>query len=247
MSAARKVTVVRWVASGAAAVLASAVVLMLFRLPVSKPVAAPAARAASPIKLMPGRTDEMAMRDLAPLFLPTRYNAAPQEFRHAPGQPLAPEPGRKFFDRDAVALKFDENNPALPLPEPVAAPTTPLQALSDMPGPLALGIGRTDAALPTVPANGGHLDVFAESGRDSLLRLTLPAVARPKSAAGAVLAWKPLEFTVGVDAAGLVAPLMLTRSSGMEDVDLFFRNYLAQTFRIGDRLPPGFYRIVVGP
>lgn len=247
MTAAGRARAKRWGASVAAAVLATAVVLILFRVPAPTPIAPRTGGAEPPIKLMPGRTDEMTMRDLTPLFLPTRYNAAPQEFHHAPGEPLAPEPGGKFFDRDAVALKFDEDNPVLHLPPPVDIPRTPLQALADMPGPLALGIGRTNATVPAAPASGGHLDVYAADWRDSLLRVTLPATARPKSAAGAELAWKPLEFTAVVDSAGLVAPIVLTHGSGVQDVDSFFRNYLAQTFRIGDRLPPGFYRIVIGP
>jgi hypothetical protein len=59
--------------------------------------------------------------------------------------------------------------------------------------------------------------------------------------------WAPLEFLATVEAAGLVAPLTLTGRSGVDEVDAFFRNYLVRTFRLGERLPPGFYRITVSP
>lgn len=246
MSAAKRGPLVRWGVSAAGAVVLVLLGLGLFHVPAS--VVTPRRLPPEPpIRLVPGRPDELAMRDLAPLFLPTRYNAAPMEFRHAAGEPLAPEPGRSFFDYDAVALKFDARQPVLDQPPTVALPASPVQALADMPGPLALGIGRTDARIPVMPSNGGRVDVYAAGRQDPVLGVTLPAEARPKSAGGGALAWKPLEFSAAVDAAGLVAPPVLTSGSGVEEVDNYFRNYLARTFRIGDRLAPGFYRIVIGP
>jgi hypothetical protein len=59
--------------------------------------------------------------------------------------------------------------------------------------------------------------------------------------------WAPVEFVARVDAAGLVGPLVVTERSGLEEVDVFFANYLARTLRVGERLAPGFYRICVGP
>jgi hypothetical protein len=56
-----------------------------------------------------------------------------------------------------------------------------------------------------------------------------------------------MELFAAVDAAGLAAPLLVTEGSRVDEVDAHFRKMLAQTYRIGERLPPGFYRIVVGP
>jgi hypothetical protein len=33
----------------------------------------------------------------------------------------------------------------------------------------------------------------------------------------------------------------------VEDVDVFLRDYLAGTLRLGERLAPGMYRVIVGP
>ena len=38
-----------------------------------------------------------------------------------------------------------------------------------------------------------------------------------------------------------------TANSDIEEVDAFFRDYLANTLHLGERLPPGMYRVVVGP
>jgi hypothetical protein len=45
----------------------------------------------------------------------------------------------------------------------------------------------------------------------------------------------------------LIAPLTLTTRSGVEEIDNFYRNYLVRTYRVGERLAPGFYRITVAP
>ncbi len=57
----------------------------------------------------------------------------------------------------------------------------------------------------------------------------------------------PMEFWLVVDSAGVVGQPLLVASSGREEVDGFFRDYLTQTARLGQKLGVGRYRIVVGP
>jgi hypothetical protein len=228
----------RWLISAAAAALGLALLLALFRVPTAAP--SPSRRSGPPIILKPGRTDELALRDLTPLFLPTPYNAAPSELTQ-------PQPGSSYFDRDAVKLKFSDADPGLQLPAPFHAPAAPIDALAHSPGPLAAGIGRTNAAITPLPTRGAYVEVFAAATGESVLAQALGVNARPTEAGHEVQGWKPMEFIASVDPVGLVGPVWVTSSSGVEDVDNFFRNYLARTFRLGDRLTPGFYRIVVGP
>lgn len=235
----------RWLISAIGAAIAMALLLPLFRKPtVRPPVSMPTAtRKAEPsVKITPGHADELVMRDLRPLFLPTPFNAAPSEPAHL-------EPGSALLDRDDEKLKFTDEDPALRLPMPIHVPATPLEALGNPPGPLTTGIGRTSAKIEPAPAHGAYVDVFV-AGTDKRVfdeTLSLSSAAKPVSANHEIRDWQPLEFLAAVDAAGLVGPLLLTRGSGAEDVDTHFRNYLARTFDIGDRLPPGFYRIVVAP
>jgi hypothetical protein len=76
---------------------------------------------------------------------------------------------------------------------------------------------------------------------------TLPLEARPPGEKDGAGAWRPLEFNALVSPAGLVGTLVITERSDSEEVNAFFRDYLTRTFRVGERLPPGMYRIVVGP
>ena len=59
--------------------------------------------------------------------------------------------------------------------------------------------------------------------------------------------WQPAEFLVCVTAEGLLGKPVETVSSNVEDVDVFLRDYLAGTLRLGERLAPGMYRVIVGP
>lgn len=61
------------------------------------------------------------------------------------------------------------------------------------------------------------------------------------------LDWQPAEFLVTVTAAGILGRPVDTASSDIEEVDAFFRDYLAKTLHLGERLAPGMYRVVVGP
>ena len=231
----------RWSIAAGVAAVAMGGMLLFFRVPTPPTATAGAsARARPPIHVEAARGDELALQDLAPLFLPTRYNAAPSALKQ-------PEPGQSYFDTDAVKLHFDDANPGVHLPPPFHAPPTPADALADSPGPLAAGIGRTNASPAPAPPHAAQIEVFAEANGEAVLTQTLGVSARPTVGGREIQGWSPVEFVASVDAMGLVGPLLVTSGSGVEDVDNFFRNYLAKTFRLGDRLTPGFYRIVVGP
>jgi hypothetical protein len=105
------------------------------------------------------------------------------------------------------------------------------------------GFGRSPVQVAVLPVRGGFISVVTLRTGLEVLAEALPAEASPPGGKS----WEPLELLAAVDVAGLAAPLVITTSSRVENVDAHFRDFLARTFRIGARLPPGFYRIVVGP
>lgn len=235
----REPTKRRWVISGLIALGASVLVVMLFRVPAT-PLPPPAPTQTPPVRLDVGQTDEVTMRDLEPLFLPTPFNAAPA--------PLARrEPGQRLLGHDEVKLKFSQDDPELQVPAAALPPGSPVAALQEPVGPLAYGMGRTNASVPVAPAHAAYVEVFPANGGAAVLHALIPPDAGPPVTLRQGPDWRPLEFMAAVDPAGLVGSLVLTTSSGREEIDNFFRNYLARGFRVGDRLNPGFYRIVVGP
>ena len=271
MSARSAGTKRRWIWSAGVAALVVAFFFVLFSLshpPVTTP---PASRARPVIELAERREksaldDEATLLDPTPLFQPTRWNTAQRSV--AP-----PEPGGTFQSyrvpanlsvvQTELGLGRAETDAAgkvatpkkllssLDLPEPVAVPGRPAEALAaGLPGPVVVGFGRADQPVVSLPGHGATVDIVAVgTGRAALPPNAmaqvqmLAAEARPPGGRS----WQAMEFLATVDSAGLAAPLMMTTRSGVEEVDAYFQNFVARTLRVGDRLLPGFYRISVGP
>jgi hypothetical protein len=242
----------RWVLASGGAVAVTVILLLLFRFPA--PTTPLISKLVSPvpatIKLArPDNTDlvlkeEAELRDLRPLFLPTERNAALPEPRL--------EPGRTFLENETIKLMFTaaEAQVSKGLP-PVATldgqrveEATPVNALSPHENGMTVqGFGRTNAAIVPFVPRAGYLEVTGIKDGVRVLGQELPPEARSPTQKS----WSPVEFIAVVDAAGLVSPLVVTDGSRVDEVDSHFRIYLAQNFRIGEQLPPGFYRITVAP
>jgi hypothetical protein len=251
----------RWTAAGLGATVAAVVLIALFRAPTlpsaptllttSDPAAAPRrppAIGSSPVELTKpdaANADETLLRDLTPLFLPTERNASPKRL-------TLREPGETVLETQTLKLTYADAAPNIARELPPVA-TLGGQALRDV-GPVDVlrvdamtaslsGFGRDAVTLDALPARGGFLEVVATTTARRVLAEALPVEARPATDQ----LWEPLEFVAAVDAAGLVAPLLVSRGSRVEEVDNHFKNYLVQRYRIGERLTPGFYRIAVAP
>lgn len=241
----------RWAAAAAGG--AGVVVLLLFAF--QAPLPAPPASSVRPHKaevilLQPDAAnavvhEQAAMHDTTPLFLPTERNAAAR-------QPPRREPGRSFLDNESPKLSIGEGGlnltaelpPIVTLNGKAPAAASPQDSLAAAaPSEMLIGFGRAETALTPGAPRGGYIEVVAEANGRTVLRSVVPLASAPPTAK----AWQPLEFLVAVDPAGLVGPLIITEDSQVEEVNLHFRKYLAQTFRLGERLAPGFYRVVVGP
>jgi hypothetical protein len=234
-----------WMIAGAGALLAAVFVLWLFSRSPAPPSAAvppPPVPRVGLMRLDRGTTDEEVREqaelfDPTPLFLPTRWNVQPQRLpvgvAREPGAAFAAFNPKLLFDKDTLALSF---------PAVVATPARPVEALAvgTSPRPL-LGLGRVDLAAEPLAARGGFAEVSAAGTGEPALAQALPGAAPPTGD------WAPLEFLVGVNALGLVGPPQLVHSSGNEAVDGYFRAFLAENFRLGARLRPGFFHVRIGP
>ena len=243
----------RFLISAFAAVGITLALLLLFRFPDAPARLAPAVVVKSPkasvniAKLDDSNKllkEEAELRDMRPLFLPTERNAALPEPRL--------ESGRTFLDAETLKLTFTDAEAQVSRDLPPVAlldgkrveEAKPIDVLSSTENPLTLqGFGRREAKVIPVESRSAYLQVTALKDGKSVLDEKLPPNARPPGDK----AWAPVEFVATVDAAGLVGPLVVTEGSRVEEADSHFKNYLARSFRIGDRLPPGFYRITVSP
>jgi hypothetical protein len=251
MSAAARGGTARWAWAVSSAIALMTGVVLLFSL-VKSPAPAPEPPAARPAiefnRPESGSVlkDRATLLDPTPLFLPTDWNAAQKDIAW-------PEPGAAFQSyRIKPKFSFAETDLKLGLPAPVVAPAKPAEALTlDAPGALALGFGRAEADIEPLPRRGAFVNIVAaRTGRPALSAQAMMQVE--KLAADAhppgSQAWQPVAFLAAVDAAGLFGPLVIVEPrSGVEEVDNYFKDFLERTVRLGERLPPGFYQISVGP
>lgn len=179
--------------------------------------------------------ERLAAYDPAPLFIPSPMGsndaALPEAVRRGAGGPFA-----------SLPPELTKTGP-LQFPSPVVVPRTPVEGLrlterTDAP----LALQRADTAGPAVAGRMARVDaVMADNGR-ILLTLNLPVAAGlPQTD------WQPLELMGAVTRSGLTGDLVVTGSSGSDEIDEFFRSHLRKNVRIGERLPVGFYVFRVGP
>lgn len=240
MAAMERTTKRRWAVAGAGAAIVGGLVALLFRGPGLPPVASPKIEPAPKVTLVSKQdraiNAEAVLLDPMPLFLPTKWNATQREL--AP-----PDSAGRFQGYDAPRFVFTENELKLGgLQDPIKVPASPAEAVTtDAVAGALVGFGRADTPVPAPKARGAFFEVVeAGTGR----AVWSDTIVETPPAKGA---WQPVEFTASVDPAGLVGPLVVTTRSGVEEVDAFFAKYLARTLRVGERLAPGFYRILIGP
>jgi len=241
-----------WVVAGLASVVGVALVAALFRGPSEPP---PAPGQARPILELPASShalasDRAVFKDPTPLFLPTRWNAAP------------PERGRRQLEGNFQGYgpdySFSENELQLNLPQPVAVPAGPAHALvENSPGNPFMGIGRADSAVAPVSPRWALVEVLAAPDGRVVYSQPLKDLSTLPEPALHGGGWRPVEFMAAVDPAGLVGRLAPVVRREPPGVDRFVQlpgksvaaigTYLADTLRLGDRLPPGLYSVTVGP
>ena len=174
--------------------------------------------------------------DPTPLFFPTEHNFGqnqpPESARREPGQVFESfEPKLNYSEK--IMLTYGQETVAIPerLAEVVAQGNE---------APFA-GYGRSDVPRTPLAARSAFMEINALQGGKTIVAQALQQLQVPRAD------FVPMEFLVLVGSAGLIGDPVLVAGSGWEDVDGFFRDYLVRSFRLGERVSPGRYRVVIGP
>ena len=230
----------RWLTAAVGAVVVLAGVALLFRSPTDLRLGpgTPPAQPIAAVKLVNLKRNEAALTDPTPLFLPTQWNAGqnalPANARREPGSAFQGFPAKLQFAETELSLNF---------PAQVAVPGRTVDALgTGNQAQMFLGLETANGKVTQLYVRKAFVEILAADNGERIMAQPL-VDANPPGGSG----WQPMEFLVAVDAMGLVGPPILTESSRVGSVDGYFKNYLAKTLRVGERLPPGFYRISIGP
>lgn len=248
MSTASKGRWAGWWVAGLTVVFAVLGLTVLFRPLADTGIPAQPAAAAPRVSVEPlpraGNSlvrDEATFFDPTPLFLPTKWNTNQGPLPAA----VQRQPGQVFPDFNAK-LTYGQAELALPVASAGTLLHGPKDLLKSPSRDPFLGFDREDLPLTPLPARQGLVEVRA-AGTGAMVR------GFPRKIDGEVLLpagqadWQPAEFLVSVTVAGMLGRPVETVSSDLEAVDGFFRDYLTNTLHLGERLPPGNYRVVVGP
>jgi hypothetical protein len=186
-----------------------------------------------------GLGDEATFFDPTPLFLPTKWNTNQSPLPTA----VQRQPGQVFADFEAKLI-YGRAELVLPIAPAESTPQDPVDLLKTPSRDPFLGFGRADIPLTPLPSRTAVVEI-REVGTGKLV--PVPNLAGDVGLLASQAEWQPAEFLVCVTAEGLLGRPVVTVSSDVEDVDVFFRDYLENTVRLGERLAPGMYRVVVGP
>jgi hypothetical protein len=189
--------------------------------------------------------EQRAAFDPATLFLPAPLSRGatvlPDKLRPEVAVPTAVVPDQTlFFSQDRLAKSDAGARLTVQFGEFVPPPTTATELTVRPDAPLTLG--RTEGNIKILPPRAGWVEAVAARSGQVIWAGELAAAPT----AGAI-DWQPLELLGMVVPAGLVGNLVVTQSSGSEDVDKNVRQQLTQVLRVGARLPPGQYTFRVGP
>jgi len=224
----------RWLAAGVATTIIGFGLLFWFEVPSASTDHAAGSSPLETLVVQRVVADEAALLDKTPLFLPTSWNTSIKDVS-------LPATGGVFADFPS-AFAFKEGDHSFGV---LRADQEGFNgAILNVEGPNSafLSFGQKAQNLQVTRRAVGYLEVY--SAKDGIavileaLTLDLPS---------GTINWSPIELMAVVSAAGLVGPPISITRSGLEEVDLYFADFLVKVFRIGEKLSPGVYRIVVGP
>ncbi len=176
------------------------------------------------------------MMDPTPLFFPTDWNYGQRplnaEKLRLPGQ---------VFGLYEPKLTVNEQGLALFGGETIQVPQQPTDLLVQGNEVPFAGIGQVDRKLASLPVRAGYLEIR---------RFGSEEIVEEKQLTGGVqfprTDFAPVEFLVLVGVGGLIGDPILLNGSGWDEVDNYLRSYLSFSYRLGERLSPGRYRVLVG-
>ncbi len=181
---------------------------------------------------------QIDLYDNRPLFLPTSINSSdpmiPAGLRREPG---------KAFKTISPQLTLGEYEMAIALPEPIAVPKNLVDALGtgETANPF-FTFGRINYPYTPLPKRLAFIEVLqAKTGR-----IVLAVPLNTGTDALPTADWQPLEMMIAVESTGLIGAPTVTKGSEFEEIDNYFRAFIGKQFRLGARLPPGFYILRIG-
>lgn len=176
--------------------------------------------------------------DPTPLFLPTERN-----FQQGPLPSRIlnmKQPGQVFRDFEPKWHFVEATLPDYGAPADVMSGNLVEMLAWGIDAPFA-GFGRLDKVGFQLERRSGFLEVKSLKTGELSLAGTIEKLDLPK------VDYSPAEFLVVVASAGLIGDPILLVTSTQDEVDVKLKDYLVRIYRVGERLAPGRYHVLIGP
>ncbi|HVT74416.1 MAG TPA: hypothetical protein VHD61_14875 [Lacunisphaera sp.] len=184
--------------------------------------------------------ERVELMDPKPLFFPTEWNYGQRPLRES----MRRQPG-DVFGSFPPNLEFGGKGVRAYGTEGVAAPEKLADVLAQGNDVPFDGMGQVDAAVAGLGPRSAFLEVRSLQRGDLVVHQTLVDLVLPRPD------FPPMEYMIAVSSVGVIGdPVLMIGSEGEEvdeRVDSFFRSYLVKGIRLGERLVPGNYRVLIGP
>ncbi len=155
-------------------------------------------------------------------------------------------PGGGVTENAPAMLVFADSGPARNVLNP-PLPQTPLDAEARVTASrwfegMARGDSKADGTMPPSIIGGAQMDVYAQA--EATFVASIPVPDDPIFNAEI---WQPVELSVLINAAGALTSPVITKGSGVDQIDERLRIVVKQELLPRLRLRPGAYHLVVGP
>lgn len=175
--------------------------------------------------------------DPTPLFLPTSRNFQ----QGALPSRVVKQPGQVFRDFEPKWHFVETTLPEYGVTNDVGGGNLTEVLARGIDAPLA-GFGRADQTSAPLYRRTGFIEVKSLKNGELSQTEALEGIELPQ------VDYTPVEFMVAVASSGLIGdPIMVSTSSGQDEIDVKLKDYLVKVYRIGERLAPGRYMVLIGP
>lgn len=179
--------------------------------------------------------DQAMIFDTKPIFLPSEWN----EVGIIPNKEIDQD---LFTDLPPQITLYNYKSLSTTIPLELSTLAS-LHALDKKSINLFNGINQNKTELS--PPNVGEAHVIIKNFDDSKIVKTYEI--NDQNTPIKEHLWVPLEFLVIVDESGPIMPPLMTQSSGIEEIDVFFKHYISTPLLKLSQLPIGYYHIVISP
>ncbi len=181
------------------------------------------------------RDEQSLLFDSEPIFIPTQWSESSNQIKNTTTDSL-------FNDFPPIIKLYNERDLSVIINENLEI-SSPSDILNKFINPF-IGVGQNNPKILPLKKSIAHVTI--ENLNDSNIVEKYEIMDNTDIQIHEQL-WVPIKFLLIIDEAGPIMPLFMVESSGIEQIDNFFKDTLSTSLLKLSSLPAGYYKISVAP